>query len=167
MGPAVVWRKKRDPRHLPGIGGAFQRRPAGVLNKRYRAGLHIKRKAMMRMTKRWLVPVLAGLLGGTLLAQEAAVPPAEAPQVRTVAMAIPYRGSIAAVDAAAKTFTLKGKSIRVFAITSSTKLLKESNPGAWEDVKVGEYVRGNAVKKAEGQYEAMSVKLGPKPEKAK
>lgn len=112
---------------------------------------------------RLLALALAGafLLVPTVQAEEPQ-PQAEV-QIKAV-MAIPYRGDISAIDAGAKTFTIKGKKSkeRIFAITPTTKLLKDGNPAAWEDLKVGEAVRGSAVKKSEGQYEAMSVKMGAK-----
>ena len=37
---------------------------------------------------------------------------------------------------------------------------------AWDDLKAGEYVRGSATKTAQNQYVALSVKIGPKEQKA-
>jgi len=81
---------------------------------------------------------------------------------------IPYYGKIGMVDKANKTFTIQGKkSTRTFTATDSTKMEKAGGGAAtWEDLKAGEYVRGSATKKGEGQYMAMSVKIGPKEQKA-
>lgn len=77
---------------------------------------------------------------------------------------IPFYGKIGTVDKANKTFTIEGKkSTRTFSATEATKLEKAGGTAAtWEDLKPGEYVRGSATKKAEGQYTAMSIKLGQK-----
>lgn len=116
-----------------------------------------------------LAPALAGaLLMSQALRAEETPAQASTEQVAAAIIAIPYRGDIAAVNAEAKTFTLKGKSKeRTFAITTLTKLSKDNTPAAWEDLKIGEHVSGRAIKKAEGKYEAVSVKLGIKPEAAK
>ena len=111
------------------------------------------------------IPTVLGLaLAGAILSMQPTK--AQEPQPKTevkAVVAIPYRGDIASMDAGAKTFTLKGKiKDRVFAVTPATRLLKDGNPGNWEDLKVGEAVRGSAIKKDDGRYEAMSVKLGAK-----
>lgn len=110
--------------------------------------------------------LLALALAGALFAIQTAGAQEPQPQTQVevkAVVAIPYRGDVAAIDAGAKTFTLKGKSKeRIFAITSTTKLLKDGSPATWEDLKVGEAVRGSAIKKTEGQYEAVSVKFGAK-----
>lgn len=80
----------------------------------------------------------------------------------------PYRGNIDTADASAKTFTIKGKkNTRTFTVTPTTKLLKRAGgDAAFEDLKTGEYVTGSAKKTGENAYEALSVKVGPKPEPA-
>ncbi len=76
---------------------------------------------------------------------------------------IPFYGKIGTVDKANKTFTIEGKkSTRTFTLTDSTKMDKMGAAATWDDLKTGEYVRGSAMKKSEGQYEAMSVKIGQK-----
>ncbi|MBV9658296.1 MAG: hypothetical protein JO295_09320 [Verrucomicrobia bacterium] len=76
----------------------------------------------------------------------------------------PFRGTITSADAAAQTFTIQGKvKTRVFKVTSETKLLKRAGGAAtFADLKAGEYVTGSAKKLGEGQFEAESVKVGPK-----
>jgi hypothetical protein len=78
--------------------------------------------------------------------------------------AIPFYGKIGTVDKANKTFTIEGKkSTRTFSATDSTKMEKAGGVAAtWDDLKPGEYIRGSATKKAEGQYTAMSIKIGQK-----
>lgn len=80
---------------------------------------------------------------------------------------IPFVGKIGTVDKANKTFTIEGKkSTRTFTTTDSTKIEKGGSPASWNDLQAGEYVRGSALKKSEGQYQAMSIKIGPKEQKA-
>ncbi len=87
---------------------------------------------------------------------------AQAP-AKTPARAVPFYGKIGAVDKANKTFTIEGKkSTRTFTTTATTKIEKMGMGASWDDFKTGEYVHGSAMKKAEGQYEAVSVKLGQK-----
>lgn len=76
----------------------------------------------------------------------------------------PYRGNIDTADAAAKTFTIKGKkNTRTFTTTATTKLLKRAGGEAtFADLKPGEYVTGSAKKTGDNAYEALSVKVGPK-----
>ncbi len=78
--------------------------------------------------------------------------------------AMPFYGKIGTVDKANKTFTIEGKkSTRTFSTTDATKMEKSGGATAtWEDLKAGEFVRGSAIKKSEGQYIARSIKLGQK-----
>lgn len=126
----------------------------------------------MNSTIRRFFPVL--LVGFGLLAQPlaasaqepaaspAATAPASKPRNPT------FHGNIDAADAAAMTFTLKGKkNTRTFTVTPATKLLKRTGGEAtWADLKAGEYVTGSAKKTGEDAYQAVSVKVGPKPETA-
>lgn len=77
----------------------------------------------------------------------------------------PYRGTITSADSAAQTFTIVGKTTtRVFKLTPQTKLTRRAGGTAtFADLKAGEYVTGVAKKLGAGQYEAESVKVGPKP----
>src|SRR4029453_7026774 len=75
---------------------------------------------------------------------------------------IPYVGKVSAVDATAKTFTLKGKDKdRVFSITESTKITKDGAPADLSAVTAGEEVRGQATKSGD-KWEATSVMIGEK-----
>ena len=81
---------------------------------------------------------------------------------------MPFYGKIGTVDKANKTFTIEGKkSTRTFSMTDTTKLEKAPGVAAtWDDLKAGEYVRGSATKTAQDHYVALSVKIGPKEQKA-
>ena len=97
------------------------------------------------------------------LAQAPAASPAASPAKKP--RNPPYRGNIDTADASAKTFTIKGKkNTRTFTVTPTTKLLKRAGGDAtFADLKTGEYVTGSCKKTGENVYEAISVKVGPKP----
>ncbi|MBA3830344.1 MAG: hypothetical protein H0X34_00325 [Chthoniobacterales bacterium] len=78
------------------------------------------------------------------------------------ARAIPYRGKVASVDAAAKTFTIAGKTgSRVFKITDQTQIMKQGAPATMADIVADEEMRGSYWKKSDGSLEAKKVNLGP------
>jgi hypothetical protein len=80
---------------------------------------------------------------------------------------IPFTGKLNAVDKTAMTITLEGKEKkRTIHLTSQTRYMKAGKPATLDDAVVGEEVAGQIVKKAEGQEEAVSLRLGPKPEEA-
>jgi len=79
----------------------------------------------------------------------------------------PLRGKIASVDPAAKTVTMEGEAKLTVAVTDSTKLKKGSGMATWDDLKVGEEVRGQYNKTADGKLEAVSIKVGPRSEEDK
>ena len=80
----------------------------------------------------------------------------------------PFHGKITSVDAAAKTITLEGKEAqRVVMVTDSTKLKKAGGAATWDDLKVGEEVGGSFKKTDDGKMEALTLRVGPKPEKKK
>ena len=79
--------------------------------------------------------------------------------------AFPFRGSITAIDHEAGTITLKGKEkARQFRITGGTRILKDGQPASLADAKVGDEVGGQAQTAGEGIFEALSLRIGPKPE---
>ncbi len=92
----------------------------------------------------------------------AAATPAAAEKVTK----FPFHGKLSAVDVAGKTFTLEGKTPRVFNITDQTKITKNGESAALKDAKVGEDVGGYTEKASDGKLTALSVRFGPKPEKA-
>ena len=78
------------------------------------------------------------------------------------AAGIPYSGKTTAVDKAGKTFTIPKD--RVIAVTATTKIQKGGKPAMLDDLAVGEEVAGQ-YKKGEGdKLEALSIRIGPKPE---
>ncbi|MBM3840575.1 MAG: hypothetical protein FJ398_21955 [Verrucomicrobia bacterium] len=79
--------------------------------------------------------------------------------------AIPFTGKLGAVDKAAMSITLDGKTKkRTIRLTPQTRILRAGKPATLDDAVVGEEVGGQAIKNAEGQEEAVSLRVGPKPE---
>jgi hypothetical protein len=90
-----------------------------------------------------------------------------APAEKT-ARAIPFHGTISAVDQTAKTFTIAGKEkSRVFKVTDKTVVTKNGAAATMTDIAANENVSGSYWKAADGSLEAKTVKLGPKEEKEK
>ena len=124
--------------------------------------------------KRGLIQVIIVCLlaGATLVspnhAQSDAVkalPSTEAKE--TKAVRIPFSGKLNGIDKAAMSITLDGKAKkRTIRLTSATKILKAGKPATLEDAVVGDEVGGQLVRNSEGQEEALSLRLGLKPEGA-
>ena len=76
---------------------------------------------------------------------------------------LPFNGKIYAIDPAARTFSTqnKEKKIRVYSITPETTLTRKNSPARFEDLKIGDEVRGMAEPKGNGRYETASVIIGP------
>ena len=82
--------------------------------------------------------------------------------------ALPFHGTISAVDQSAKTFTIAGKETsRVFKVTDKTTVTKDGNPATMSDIAEKDEVRGSYWKTEDGSLEAKTVKLGAKTEKEK
>ncbi len=78
--------------------------------------------------------------------------------------AVPFQGKVSAVDAAARTFTLNGKTKdkeRTFKVPENAQILQNNQPVEFKAIIVGELLRGQAYKKSEG-WEAKKVMIGPK-----
>ncbi len=94
-----------------------------------------------------------------LHAAEEKSPPAEKNKTER---AIPFHGTISAVDQTAKTFTIAGKEkARVFKVTDKSVLTKAGAPATMKEVLANEEVRGSYVKAVDGSLETRVVKLGP------
>ncbi len=86
-------------------------------------------------------------------------------QAENKANRIPFTGKLAAVDKAAMTITLDGKEKkRTIQITAQTRIAKGGKPATLEDAIVGEEVGGQLIKSEGGKQEALSLRLGAKPE---
>jgi hypothetical protein len=113
-----------------------------------------------------LITILAASVLGMPMGASAQTPPAtNAPATPEAKVkAFPFQGKVAAVDKVNMTLTLEGKTTnRVFEVTSATKLVKGGKPATLADVNVGDPVRGQWTKTADGKSVAKSVIIGPKP----
>jgi len=72
----------------------------------------------------------------------------------------PFRGTVAAVDKAAKTVTV-GE--RTFHISSETKLFNGNRPGTLDEIKAGDPISGNFVKGKDGKLTAKTIRFGARP----
>ena len=80
---------------------------------------------------------------------------------------MPFRGRIDSVNPKEMTFVLPGKAKdRVFRVKPNTKLIKNGAPAKFADATVGEIVGGIAYVAADGPHEVISLRIGPKPDKA-
>ncbi|MBI3415519.1 MAG: hypothetical protein HY043_09395 [Verrucomicrobia bacterium] len=72
------------------------------------------------------------------------------------------------MDKTAKTITIEGKDKgRTIHVTSATKIRKAGKPATFDDATAGEEVGGLAKKAPDGKLEAVSLRVGPKPEAEK
>jgi hypothetical protein len=132
----------------------------------FRMSAHKERTFMYNRTLRMLAVGLLTALTvhsiAPLYAAESVTPPV-AGKAADKGKTIPYRGKISAVDRTTKTITLGGKEkSRVFQVTAETRILKQGKPVTWEEVLVGEQVRGQARMMESGLSELISLYLGPK-----
>ena len=117
-----------------------------------------------------LIPacIAALALCAPALAAAASTKAASSAAKNTTERAVPFHGTISAVDEKAKTFTIAGKEkSRVFKITDKTVLTKAGVAATMKDVVANEEVRGSYWKAADGSLEAKTAKLGPMTEAEK
>ena len=99
-------------------------------------------------------------------APAAATKPAATPRKgQATSSRYPFHGKIAAVDARAGTFTLEGKTPRVIAVTSQTRITKNGASAKLSDAVVGEDSGGMVQRGADGKLTAESARFGAKPAK--
>lgn len=83
-------------------------------------------------------------------------------QAAPAARAIPFQGTVSAVDPVARTFTLNGKAKeRLFKVNDQTEILVDNKQSHFNSIAVGSVVRGQALKHEDG-WEAKKVTVGPK-----
>jgi hypothetical protein len=76
--------------------------------------------------------------------------------------AIPFQGSVVAVDPVARTFTLNGKAKeRKFKVDDQTEIMADNKAGTFGAIMVGTTVRGTALRHEDG-WEAKKVTIGGK-----
>ncbi|MDD5349713.1 MAG: hypothetical protein PHQ12_05830 [Chthoniobacteraceae bacterium] len=114
---------------------------------------------------------LAAALCLALFAAPFAAPADPAPSPATTATAaptakprpFPFQSVIVSVDPAARTFRMGKKVIHQVHILPETKITRgDTVPAAFETLTPGMEIRGAVRKRADGDYDAVSVKIGPK-----
>jgi len=86
-----------------------------------------------------------------------AAPEKKADKSQKAAHPIPFTGKVTAVDAAAKTFSLKGKEKdRVFSVTDQTTISKDGAPGGRKSHRLGHEVR-RRVASGEGERGSQAI----------
>ncbi|MEW6158789.1 MAG: hypothetical protein AB1813_15290 [Verrucomicrobiota bacterium] len=77
----------------------------------------------------------------------------------------PFNGKLDSVDKTAMTVTVAGKeNKRILHITSETRIMKAGKPATLDDAVVGEAIGGQALKTPDGKEQAVSLRLGAKPD---
>ena len=99
--------------------------------------------------------IAAFAVAGTLPLAAADAKPAAAPAGR----ALVFNGKIDSVDKQAKTVKI-GE--RVFHVTSTTRIIKDSKPATLEDAKAGDEVAGQYRESDDKMLNLVSIRLGPK-----
>ena len=75
----------------------------------------------------------------------------------------PFQNTVVSVDKGTRTFKIGKKTVHQVHVLPETKVLKgDETPAAFEEILVGMEVRGSVKKRADGEYDAVSVKIGPK-----
>jgi hypothetical protein len=121
------------------------------------------RKALLSILIAGTAGLAPALAGDTPAEAGRGTPPAATRPAKT--RAFPFRGSITTIDRESGTLTLKGKEkARQFRVTSGTRIIKDGQPATLADAKVGDEVGGQAQTTGEGIFEALSLRIGPKPE---
>lgn len=123
------------------------------------------------MKTQWSSYGLAVLVAGAVLFQfnpiqaEGEKPSAAAKSNSEATRPTPFRGKIHALDPDARTVTLSGKKAnRVLIVTDQTKITKDGGSASLKDARVGDEVGGQLRTFADGRHEAVSLRIGPKPD---
>ena len=115
---------------------------------------------------------LVALLCGVVLLQtqhsiqaEGAKAPAAANTGEEGSRPTPYTGRILSIDPDSRTVTLSGKKPnRILIVTARSKIIKDGAPATLKDAKVGDEIGGQLRTFPDGRHEAVSLRIGPKPE---
>jgi len=78
----------------------------------------------------------------------------------------PFQSVVVSMDKKARTFRMGKKVIHQVHVLPETKLLKADGTSApFEALQPGMEIRGSVRKRSDADYDAVSVKIGPKPQK--
>jgi len=75
----------------------------------------------------------------------------------------PFESVVISVDKNTRSFKMGKKTVHQVHVLPETKVLKgDGTPAVFEEIIVGIDIRGSVKKRADGDYEAVSLKVGPK-----
>ena len=109
------------------------------------------------------IGLVAAFIAGASISVHAEDKPA-APTEGKKEHLIPFSGKINEIDKAAKTIAIGKEKQRTIHITDMTKIKKDGKAATLTDAKVGDDVGGSYRKSAAGKMEAVSLRIGAKPE---
>ena len=93
----------------------------------------------------------------TSRAADSSIKTPRAEKVRT----IPFNGKLISVNAQEMLFKLRGKEkARIFHVNSETRIMKDGQRATLADMRDGDMVGGSAVQRADGEFDAVSVRIG-------
>ena len=95
-------------------------------------------------------------------AEDKPAAPAEAKKDRPT----PFNGKINEIDKTAKTISIGKEKKKTIQITDKTRILKAGKTATLDDASVGVDVGGSYRENTAGKLEAISLRIGPKPEGA-
>lgn len=79
------------------------------------------------------------------------------------ARTIPFNGKLVSVSAQEMIFKLRGKEkTRVFHVSAETRIMKEGQKATLADMGDGDMIGGSAVQRVDGEFDAVSVRIGTK-----
>jgi hypothetical protein len=119
---------------------------------------------MKSITKLSVVLLATAMAAGTALAQTNSAPETTntAPAPPRARPAPRFQGTIASIDAATMTLTLKGRTEAQptkVKVTSTTKIFKDRDPGTFADALVGLRVSGSGKKGDDGVWVATTLRI--------
>jgi len=115
------------------------------------------------ISKLTLATILAAVVVGVPFGVSAQTASTNTPPPPMKHHASNYRGTLSAVDKAAKTITVETKSTKhTLQVTSETKIMKSGKPATLDDGVVGDPVSGSYTKDADGKLTAKSIYFGGK-----
>jgi len=92
-------------------------------------------------------------------------PAAASPSPVAKAHPFPFQSNVVSVDKGTRTFRMGKTTVHQVHVLPATKLLKtDGTPAKFEEIVEGIEIRGAVNKRADGDYEAVSIYIGPKAE---
>lgn len=121
---------------------------------------------LVKLTSLGLVTLTLTLAAAVSHAQEATNTPVQSTPAPKKHRALPFHGTVSAVDTGAETLTVGNLTLN---ITSTTRITNATNgvPAILADITVGETVSGSYLNDTNGQLNAKSIHIGTKAGKHK